>query len=180
MKKRSATASAQKSRKFVSAELADSLPLPSESELIAKITKVLGGNLLECCAAGQDDMMLCRIPSKLKNLVFFRPDLFIIAAPEALAGDKGKVQYFVSYVLLDNQIRHLLKLGHWPLADSRFEFDKQVQVATVAVTAKSECAAAIDSSVCVQKEDEEGDILFENHNRRQGLTIESTDESESD
>ena len=158
--------------------MTSSLPVPDSFQLIGKITKVLGGNLLECCSSGKEETWLCRIPTKLKNLFFFRPDLFILCSPEALAGDKGKVQYFVSYVLLDNQIKHLCKLGIWPSDDARFDVDKSMAAKSQTTDFQNASASAVPDLLQrpTFEEVDEDALLFENHNRRQ--IVESSDESD--
>lgn len=206
--RRSATASAQKSRKYLAQDVLHSLPVPSEKQIICRIVRVQGGNLIECEAPSQAlestdppeqrgtdeigvkaasacgdelavlspeckqlEVVICRLPTKLKSLVFFRPGLYLIASPESLAGDKGKVKYVVESILLDEQIKNLRTLKRWPPEFTSSDFGHGSAAVELAG------AASLEPPVQVDEEDDDQSI-FQNHNRRRRDIRNDTDSDE--
>jgi len=108
---------AQKSRKYLSNQIAHGLPEPKANQLIARITASRGHNIFEVerPLTREDEekdvppprFVLCRLPTKFKELVWLRGGAIVIIEQDNASGSKGKVQWAITDVLLESQITHL-------------------------------------------------------------------------
>ncbi|KAJ3044216.1 putative RNA-binding protein eif1ad [Rhizophlyctis rosea] len=150
-------------RKQTARQVLTELPVPTETQQVAKVLETRGGGLYEVeyydSPAGRDPQKcLVSLPSKFRKLIWVKRGSYVIF--EVLEA-KTKIAGEIVHVLFPEHIKNLRNQGLWPT-----QFDTQ-----------AEEEATINSSQSASEEsDDNDDLLMANPNHR---TF-SDDESEGD
>jgi probable RNA-binding protein EIF1AD len=131
-------------RKHLTDSVLNDLPVPKETERIAKVVATRGGNHFEILLASnslqEDDpsnerkSVLAMMPRKFRKLVWLRRNDFIIvdtgdvddtedstdAEAVAAAAAVTGIRYIISHILYKDQVKNLQVKGLWPANDSEF------------------------------------------------------------
>jgi len=103
------------SRKHLKTTVLTSLPLPSETERIVRVTELRGSNICEVELPSRE-RMLVQIPSRFRKFVWIkRGNYLIVNRPTNWDNLQYKVRSLVQHILFPDQIKNIKKEGLWPI-----------------------------------------------------------------
>jgi len=150
------------SKRKIAVNTLTNLPVPGETEKIARVTELRGSNICEV-EIPEGEKFLVQLPTKFRKTVWVkRGNYVIINRPTAWDNMQYKVKAMVQHILFPDQIKYLKNESLWP---KEFGVESPVQEAKPNVSKKT------------NEEEEEDDDLFVNPNH---LAVAEESESESD
>jgi len=113
------------SRKHLKTSVLNSFPVPSELELVARVTELRGSNICEV-QLPKGEKLLVQIPTRFRKTVWIkRGNFVIINRPTNWDNLWYKVGAMVQHVLFSDHVKHLKTEGLWP---PEFDVIKEDQI----------------------------------------------------
>jgi probable RNA-binding protein EIF1AD len=144
---------------------------PEEGEVIVQAVSSRGGNLFQVVCSDGKTPGLALLPTKFRKLIWIKRGMFLFCSRsdgdvDTVKGERGKVNYLITRVLMPNQEKYLRTTEYWPAA-FRAEVDG--------------VDAAVDGDEAAEDSDDSMAGVFKNTNRR-GFTDseESSDDSDEE
>jgi probable RNA-binding protein EIF1AD len=197
-----------RSRKHITTQLINSYPEPRPTESIVRVVSTRGTNQVEVEYPNKEKILVM-MPSKFKKLVWTKKGDYLIIATDRSEHNRGKIKGIIEHVLLPHQIKHLKRIGVWPIEfvektpeikDNTMKEQEQeetenckesnhIQTETTAITTDDNCNISNDQSYDEingseqnNEEEEDSDLddeIYENPNRI-GYTEEDEDDESDD
>ncbi|KAJ3396160.1 putative RNA-binding protein eif1ad [Lobulomyces angularis] len=90
----------------------EEFPLPTPTQLIAKVTEIRGGNLF-LTKTENDTESLTSLPTKYNKLLWVKKNNYLIIEPNT--EKTNKIDSEIVHVLFREQIKHIKKCNKWPI-----------------------------------------------------------------
>jgi probable RNA-binding protein EIF1AD len=103
-----------RSRKHITTQLINSYPEPRPTESIVRVVSTRGTNQVEVEYPNKEKILVM-MPSKFKKLVWTKKGDYLIIATDRSEHNRGKIKGIIEHVLLPHQIKHLKRIGVWPI-----------------------------------------------------------------
>jgi probable RNA-binding protein EIF1AD len=192
-------------RKHLTDSVLNDLPVPTETERIAKVVATRGGNhfeiLLASTSAQEDDpsverkSVLAMMPRKFRKLVWLRRNDFIIvdtgdagdtedstdAEAVAAAAAVTGIRYIISHILYKDQVKNLQVKSLWPVNDSEFgDIDGIAEQGMRDDEEDTDANHTADDGIVYDRGMQEDDYLTVNTNRTGPALMPDSSDSEDD
>ena len=103
-----------KSRKHIKSEAINSYPELQAGQSIVKVVATRGTNQVEVECPNKEKILVM-MPTKFNKLVWTKKGDHLIITTDRSEMNKGKIKGIIEHILVTHQIKHLKKIGQWPI-----------------------------------------------------------------